>query len=166
MDGTICNVWERNAVIFSRSCSTMIDYFGINGTITCIVTLFLAEYCGFGWVVGTFVWCFDYIFAIAWKCYILIFFAFAWKFAGGRRRPSASSDPPANFHGTSSYQQKTQAISKIDAISQKNVAIGTIAGTAQHSIKPLVKEILFRNTFKIFPSASIFQWNPFKIFSI
>ena len=44
MDGTICNVWERNAVIFSRSCSTMIDYFGINGTITCIVTLFLAEF--------------------------------------------------------------------------------------------------------------------------
>ena len=53
MDGTICNVWGRNAVIFSRSSSTMIDYLGINGTITCIVTLFLAEYCGFGWVVDT-----------------------------------------------------------------------------------------------------------------
>ena len=48
MDGTIFNVLRQNAVIFSLSSSTMIDYFGINGTITCIVTLFLAEYCGFG----------------------------------------------------------------------------------------------------------------------
>ena len=58
---------------------------GINVSIICIETLFLAEYCAFGWVVGTYSWVF-------WFC-----FAIAWKFAGGRRRPSASSDPPANF---------------------------------------------------------------------
>ena len=35
---------------------------GINVYIICIVTLFLAEYCGFGWVVGTFVWIFWFCF--------------------------------------------------------------------------------------------------------
>ena len=40
----------------------------------------------------------------------------------------------------------------------------SIAGTAQHSIKPLLKEILFRNPFKIFLSASIFKRNLFKNF--
>ena len=71
---------------------------GINVSIICIETLFLAEYCAFGWVVGTFFWVF-------WFC-----FAIAWKFAGGRRRPSASSDPPANF----------QAIAKKIKISEKS----------------------------------------------
>ena len=40
---------------------------GINVSITCIETLFLAEYCAFGWVVGTFFWVFWFCFAIAWK---------------------------------------------------------------------------------------------------
>ena len=39
---------------------------GINVSIICIVTLFLAEYCGFGWVVGTFFWVFCFCFGIAW----------------------------------------------------------------------------------------------------
>ena len=65
--GAICKVWGRNTVIFFWSSKSMIiDYFGINGTITCIVTLFLAEYCGFGWVVGTFFWVFCFCFGIAW----------------------------------------------------------------------------------------------------
>ena len=40
---------------------------GINVSIICIVTLFLAEYCGFGWVVGTFFWVFWFCFGIAWR---------------------------------------------------------------------------------------------------
>ena len=43
------------------------ERFGINSSIICIVTLFLAEYCGFGWVVGTFFWVFWFCFAIACK---------------------------------------------------------------------------------------------------
>ena len=39
MDGTIFNVLRHNVLIFSRSTSNMIGYFG--------VTLFLSEYCGF-----------------------------------------------------------------------------------------------------------------------
>ena len=39
---------------------------GINVSIICIVTLLLAEYCGFGWVVGTFFWVFCFCFGIAW----------------------------------------------------------------------------------------------------
>ena len=41
--------------------------FGIKDSIICIVTLFLAEYCGFGWVVSTFIWVFWFCFGIAWK---------------------------------------------------------------------------------------------------
>ena len=40
---------------------------GINVSIICIVTLFLTEYCGFGWVVGTFFWVFWFCFGIAWR---------------------------------------------------------------------------------------------------
>ena len=54
MHRTVYNVWRQNAVICCLSNNTMsIDCFGINGSITCILTLFLAEYCGFGREVGT-----------------------------------------------------------------------------------------------------------------
>ena len=47
-------IYEYNIVVCGKSG-------GINVYIICIVTLFLAEYCGLGWVVGTFVW-------ILWFC--------------------------------------------------------------------------------------------------
>ena len=45
----------------------MIKGGGINASIICIETLFLAEYCGFGWVVGIFFWVFWFCFVIARK---------------------------------------------------------------------------------------------------
>ena len=68
--------FERLLYNLARYCWKMImEYFkhakmwkggGINVSIICIVTLFLAEYCGFGWVVGTFFWVFWFCFGIVW----------------------------------------------------------------------------------------------------
>ena len=48
-------IYEHNMVVCGKGG-------GINVYIICIVTLFLAEYCGFGWVVGTFFWIFWFYF--------------------------------------------------------------------------------------------------------
>ena len=47
--------------------------------IICIVTLFLAEYCGFGWVVGTFVWIFWFCFRIRLKILYFHYLKVRWK---------------------------------------------------------------------------------------
>ena len=57
---------------------------GINASIICIETLFLAEYCGFGWVVGTFFWVFWFCFVIARKTKLKL-----WGF--GLRRAAAEA---------------------------------------------------------------------------
>ena len=58
----------------------MIKGGGINASIICIETLFLAEYCGFGWVVGTFFW---------------VFWFFSWSLA---RRNLMFSPPPLELY--------------------------------------------------------------------
>ena len=56
--------WMRATQLFWRSLIFQLTCKGggINVCIICIVTLFLAEYCGFGWVVGTFFWIFWFCF--------------------------------------------------------------------------------------------------------
>ena len=118
----------------------IIDYFGINGTITCIVTLFLAEYCGFGWVVGTFFWVFCFCFGIAWTTKFKHWGVHsaakrlrprrASLFSGATSAASRRSEPPnvsilssKRFRKKTKYQKKVPTISQIHNISQKNVTI-------------------------------------------
>ena len=134
----------------------IIHCFGINGTITCIVTLFLAEYCGIGWVVDT-------LFLIFW-----FFLAIAWKFAGRHagpplppRRPEEARSTYEGWSGINSGPARrttgdhqclnfvVQAISKQNQNTQKKVP--TTQPKPQYSAKNNVT-IHMIDTFMSLPS--------------
>ena len=113
---------------------------GINVYIICIVTLFLAEYCGFGWVVGTFVWIFWFCFRNRLKMLYFHFFKSSLEnlpgVVVGLRPPriprqifkrTLKKNENITFSSDcekkSKYQKKVPTISQIHNISQKNVTI-------------------------------------------
>ena len=84
----------------------MIKGGGINASIICIETLFLAEYCGFGWVVGIFFWVFWFCFVIARKTNFKVCRVFRvgrrptttpGKFSSDRETKSKYSEKNANY---------------------------------------------------------------------
>ena len=125
-------IYEYNVVVCGKGG-------GINVYIICIVTLFLAEYCGFGWVVGTFVWIFWFCFRNRLKMLYFHFFKVRLKICRGSSSAFGLLGSPGKFSSEreknqnitfssdcekkSKYQKKVPTISQIHNISQKNVTI-------------------------------------------
>ena len=70
---------------------------GINVHIICIVMLFLAEYCGFDWVVGAFFWIFWFCFRNSLKMLYFHFFKVRLKICRGIRGGRRPTTTPGKF---------------------------------------------------------------------
>ena len=113
---------------------------GINVYIICIVTLFLAEYCGFGWVVGTFVWIFWFCFRNRLKMLYFHFLKVRLKICRGIRGGRRPTTTPGKF---SSELLKNENITfssdcenKIKIFRKKFQLLSQI-----HNIQPKIKSL-------------------------